>query len=523
MTPPSYTGPRRRGAPIAAILLLGPLLVVWWSWWQGGGLPFAKDANETFLSHLHGRNLATTSAWRYAFLTVENAPATSSGPWDVYSHNPNGPRYVHAVLYAAGVRSLSAAVLIIVTVTTLLTGAALIRLCRGRGDAPRLWWVLPAMFAIDWMGNLAWAGNTYRAWCLVLFWALLAAMLRSSRAWTIAGLSLALWQIEFGFAVAVTAAAIAFLWLSRASGKARKTGAFVLGAALSLAVFAIQVLAYLGVDGIGAEITSTIQRRGAAPVGMLEALTRTHTYLSDAWYGPYVWWLCLYALASSIVLRGRGWMRGESPAETHDIALSRRIAGDVVLSMTCGVAAMIGTLRGYYVDGFVQTYLPFLGFGIAAASAVAALDAAAFLGWVSRGLESPVRTALRTFPAVVLLAVGLQTSVAQYRAYPPLGRELMDTLARPELRGESFVAPILFYALAHVMTDGPALDVVPVLPTDDAFRAAGTALGGRRLLYLCVDRRWFGVDCAEVGGALEARGHRVIYRGPDFFVAELVR
>src|SRR5581483_2522478 len=104
-----------------------PIFVVA-SWFAGHGFPYYLDNNETFLSFVHARNLEIQDPWRYGWLTIDASDLTPSENLDVYTHNPNAPRYLHYLLLRAGIRELSAHLLILGLLGTVATVAVLWRL-----------------------------------------------------------------------------------------------------------------------------------------------------------------------------------------------------------------------------------------------------------------------------------------------------------------------------------------------------------------------------------------------------------
>src|SRR6188508_2533590 len=114
---------------LSRILIYGlPLAFVVISWGVSAGLPYYLDNNETYLSYLHARNLEIWNPNEYGWLTAAATDPLSPTSENFYSHNPNGPRYLHYALLRVGIRELSAQVLIISLVATGLTVALLWRL-----------------------------------------------------------------------------------------------------------------------------------------------------------------------------------------------------------------------------------------------------------------------------------------------------------------------------------------------------------------------------------------------------------
>jgi hypothetical protein len=265
------------------------------------------------------------------------------------------------------------------------------------------------------------------------------------------------------------------------------------------------------------ELSETYLRRsssGAAP-GVVELL---RLYLAHTFYSPYLWPLLGYALVSAVLFRtllladvvDRLW---------GDLRSARRLAGDLLLSVGAGAVVTASILRGYFTDGFVQTYFPFLGFGIAAAWGVVVLDAAALGSLAVVSFRRCVPFA-RAVPVAVALVLTVQNSAREWWAFPPLSGGVMATLSQPQWHDRPIVAPVTANVLAHIMTNGRSADV-PALATPERLRATAAVLATDRLLYLCLHRPWFGVDCPAIRTEFEARGYTTLATGRDYFLAEL--
>src|SRR5689334_8965549 len=126
-------------------------------------MPYFRDSNETFLSYVHGKNMQLINPFTYSFLTSEVTSGFKSGKPEVYTHNPNLPRYANYLLLLAGIASLPAQVLVISVLATVIS---LILLRRFFGaivpDDERIRLIVMLAFAFDVTGFLWWTVNTYR-------------------------------------------------------------------------------------------------------------------------------------------------------------------------------------------------------------------------------------------------------------------------------------------------------------------------------------------------------------------------
>jgi hypothetical protein len=509
-----------RAQPSKLVIYVVPLTFVVVSWLISAGFPYYLDSNESFLSYLHARNLEIWDPWGYAWLTAEATDperATSEG---IYSHNPNGPRYLHYLLLQAGVRELSAQVLILTLAGTGLTVALLWRLFQG----PELV-VVALATVLDFAGFLSWTVNTYRVWSFVLFFSLMLAVVRNRPLW-VGGLTFLLLQVEYGFAffVGVTVCVLAILSArQRAWPIVLASG---LGAMLSLTLFGVQVLAFYGWDGFVQELTATYVRRGTA--GELSGVTR---YAFQAWHGPA---LLLNMVAREthnpavLVLVLWGTLSSVFALRRKDLTDEHRLLARLTVSVVVGICAASTVLYGYFVDGFVVSLLPLATFLVAPALGIVALEL--------RRLLSPVVTSphLGPFATVAVLAPLVAASIAHYQ--PPVAVELFRLL-QSDYQGRTIVAPNLgpWHAnpeLAFTLTGGRAFRTSDVDATpDDVRRFDGVRDHDGRLTYVCLDTLYIrklaalGVPstCERAADLMAARGHQIVADGFGWTVVDIQR
>ena len=506
---------------LARAFVIGfPLLFVVVSWFAGAGYPYYIDNNETFLSFVHARNLESHDPWRYGWLTLDASDPLSDQPPDVYSHNPNGPRYLHYLLLRVGVRDLPTQVLILSVVGTALTGALV---WRAFGE-PRL---LVVAFAVvlDFTGFLAWTVNTYRIWTLALFFGLVWAVTRARPIW-VAALAFALFQIEYGFALfaATTMALLALLLHGRRSG--RLIGALAIGAGLALVVFAAQVLTFYGWQGFLAELGATYARRGADGAAAASGSPLDQTWdgvfqllvmMVNVTYGPVV----VIEVAIGLVLAA--WTLVRRPADQ-----AVRLAACLTLAAFVGLLTASTVLHGYFVDAFVRSLLPLPVLLIAPSIGVIALELRRLLmrTWRWPGLGVFCGT-------LALLPLALASAE---RAHAPVAVDLIGRL-QTEYRGRTILAPSpgpQSYAaeLAFALTGGRGIRASDIDATsDDVRRFESLRDSDGTLTYMCLDTvylRWRheseAIDlCDAAADRMTARGHEVVERGTGWVIMRLNR
>jgi hypothetical protein len=500
------------------IVYLLPLAFVVSSWLLSAGFPYYLDSNETFLSYLHARNLEIWNPWEFGWLTAEATDPQRATSENFYSHNPNGPRYLHYLLLRAGIRELPSQVLILSLLGTGLTVALLWRLF-GRPELA----VVPLAVVLDYAGFLSWTVNTYRVWTYCLFFGLMLAVVKGRPIW-VAALMFLLFQVEYGFAFFVGVATSVMAILTHR----RRAWPLILGsgigAGLSVGLFGAQVLAYYGWDGFVHELASTYARRGAAG----ESLGGLR-YLYQAWHGPLlllnmvardthnvaVFVMVLWGAVSSVFA-----LRREGLSDPH------RFLARLTVSTIAGIVAVSTVLYGYFVDGFVDSMLPLATFLVAPSLGIVALELHRL---VSLRWSWPH---LRTLSATVVLVPLVLASGAHFR--PPVGVGLFERL-QGDLRGQNIVGPNMGPAhanpdLAFALAGGRAFRTSDVEATLEDVRRFEPLRGpDGALSYVCLDTLYLrqigrpgaSSACDVAVTRMVSRGHTVVADGLGWAIIQI--
>jgi hypothetical protein len=249
---------------------------------QGGGIPYVMDNNETFSALNHARNL-----WNFDFFQSFGLADEAVSPFPaahpmVHTHQGNFPRLFSFLLFALGARTAESQIWI----TTFTVGLASVLMAKSffRRLAGDLFATVATLMLItDYLLFAQWQVNTYRVWHgFFLFGALLCVhgLSEWKRAyWLAATISLyaALLYGELVFAafVAVTVGAYT-IGLYRHSLRQIVIAGTVqtLGAALGLGTLIIQLLFYLGPDGLITDLIYTYSARNLAsnPDALISAI-----------------------------------------------------------------------------------------------------------------------------------------------------------------------------------------------------------------------------------------------------------
>jgi hypothetical protein len=450
-------------------LFLLPLAFVVGSWLWADGIPYYTDANETFASFVHARNMVTWAPWKTAWLTVETTDPTHPVATNLYTHNPNGPRYAHYLLFLVGITDLRLHILLLSVAGALLTSWLCWRFwqsalpCRSA-----LWGVAPLALFLDPIGCLYWLVNTYRLWTFVLYFACLWAVAAKRPLWT--GLTtFLLFQYEYGTALFIGTTMTVLATLRWRWGSVPLVAASFVGAVLSLAVFAVQVWYVFGWDWLLLELSGTALRRGSPNVepGLGAALRHAVTGLWLVWdwarsvaYSPPIAALIPYGPLSAPVA----------------LALSRCPARRLlaILSLACWSAAFVSAalLWGYFEGGFIGSSLPMAVFLVGPSLAALALDA----GRVPR-VSLPMAGA-------VLLGLLCVSGTVRFRA--PVDATVYRLLS-DEYRGRSLVAPDPLMLTVTALTGGPAIPSGGIWITpEQRERVNRSREASGELRYVCV-------------------------------------
>lgn len=249
------------------VVLYAALLV------ETGGLPYVMDNNESFSSLWHARNLFEYGlSGSFGLADEAFSPHEPAHPY-VHTHQGNFPRLFAYVIYVLGARSIESQI----AVTTFTVGFAAIWLIYAlfaRISTPWFAFTVSAVFMTDYVLFAQWHVVTYRVWHAFLLFGGLFAVYHAARSqglrwcWAVALLTACLFYFELVFAAFV--ATFCFLFAVVHSWRNPKQLAYIvlaqsLGAALALAVFFAQAIAYLGVDGFWHDIYITFLARNDFP------------------------------------------------------------------------------------------------------------------------------------------------------------------------------------------------------------------------------------------------------------------
>jgi hypothetical protein len=457
---------------IRVLIAVIPFAFVLGSWLWADGVPYYTDANETFASYVHARNMVTWDPRQTAWLTSEVTDPTYTRAANLYAHNPNGPRYVHYLLLLVGLTDLRLHILIVTAAGALATSYLVWRFWQSAAYCQSaLWGVVPLALFLDPIGCLYWLANTYRLWTFALYFACLWAVAARRPVWV--GLTaFLLLQYEYGTGlfIGVTLAVFAVLFHGRRS--LPLLAAAMAGAACSLGLFGYQVWSVFGTDGLLADLIGTALRRGgggAAPTGAMLA--------DHLWRGPA---LLLYQVGTN----SHSWpvtamlvygVLSAIPILVLSRCHARRVVAMLALATAAGTIVTSGLLWDYFTQGFVYSSLPLATLLISLGVGSSTLD----LYRLGRP-HAPLALCAGLLLAPLLHAGGV-------RVRPPVDPTVYHLLST-EYRGRTLVAVDSLALTVTALTGGPVIPAGGIwVGPEQRERVEASRPPSGEYAYVCID------------------------------------
>lgn len=400
-------------AQLSRLVVYGlPLAFVVFSWLASSTFPDFLEVDESFVSGLQARSSAIVNPRATVTMSARPVDWQRTTASTSYTQLPSAPRLLHYLLLGAGLRDLSWQILVISLLGTALTVALLWRLF----GQPALF-AVPLAVVFDYAGFLAWTLNASRIWMFVLFFGLVLVAKQDRRIW-FGALAFCLIQLDYRIATFVGTTAIVFALLVHRWKGWRLVLYGVVGAALPLAIFGLEVLVFYGWSDLQYEIS--VGRAWLLAPGSGRGAMQ---YVVQALYGPI---LLLYSVARDthsvpvFVLVVGGLISSAFALSRDSLTEPHRFLAYLTLSAATGTVVASSTLSTPFIDGFVGGTLPLASFLIAPALGTVALELGTVLG---NAWQSP-HVGKLTIVAVLIPLV--MTSVFQVR--PAFEDELMDAL-----------------------------------------------------------------------------------------------
>ena len=325
------------------LVVVAYLALYGWILWDSGGLPYVMDNNETFSALVHARNLHDHGVSDSYGLPDESATPHASGHPYVYTHGGNFPRIPALALYSLGARSAESQI-VVTTLTAGLLALLLAYAWFGSLVGPGFAVVCCLLLMTDYVMFTQWNVVTWRVWHAVFFFGALLGIRGFARGspgrWAplvvLVHAGLFYYEIIFALYASGAAALYAAVELRRRPGRLLGAwGTASAGALLSVALFVVQLVAYLGWEGFLTDLKLTFVARNQAsdPVALLaqlQAFVEAHgiAYMYNVQqeaggrsFGSLASWMARYVLrvyTPALPLLVGLWFAGRLAGEAFD-------------------------------------------------------------------------------------------------------------------------------------------------------------------------------------------------------------
>jgi hypothetical protein len=412
-------------ARFVRLLVIGvPLAFLVYAWTSDASVPVLPESDVSFVSVLDARSSDMEVPRAYGSMAQRPVEGQQPAGGGSFAQLPSVPHLLQHLLSGAGLRDASTQALIISLIGTVLTAILLWRLFA----QPALL-VVPLAVVLDYVGFLTWTLNASRIWMFVLFFALVLAVRVNKPVW-FGVLAFCLIQFDYRIATFVGVTVLTFAMFVHKSKGLRFVAAGLLGAALPLAIFCIEVLTLHGREdllyeaGVGRAWLGTLldsrdglrflYKAGHGLILLLKSVAQdTHSV-------PVLLMIVAGVIASLFAM-SRDWID-----DRH------KFVAKLMVSAAVGTLVASSTLHDAFVDGFVNGSLPLASFLIAPAIGALAFELRTLVGSFSKNqLVGAAIAGLVLLPLVLTSAIQLR---------PAFKGELMDALP-PEVRSGVETAP----------------------------------------------------------------------------------
>jgi hypothetical protein len=550
---------------ISIFILLWGLSLVFtvYTWWISHGIPYFRDANETYSAFMHGWNLYAFSAWENAFLSdVAVNPDPAAHPF-TYTHGPNLPRYISFVFIVLGVKTAEIQVLLAAFIATGLTLGFMYALFRKEQlNSPVI--AILAFFATDFMGVLQWLGNLFRVWHFPLFFGCLLSTRWKSHPWFAFLMFFLVFQLDltFGVFTLITCLALLILWEWHEPGTKVSVAMAIGGAVVSIGVFIMQLIAFYGWNNFLLDMTAAYRTRNmSVEWSEISSFYKEHNILMwitpgdrsfrnffsvlitqlGVVYSPLVKNLMIFGLVLSALISLGKHLFSKHRAIIEYFAINEKLA-KYLWAPILAIIAMSFINPGYTLANYVQGYWPMLVFPVLVSLVLLCFN----LVGLSRLLLAKIPTLARfakhdvilpTLWLIALIVPWIASSVIAYQTFPPYINEAAKYLSS-DYRGHSFAIYTTFPEIVSYYTKNWAIPVPFVFGPDEnlaKFDSQGQVIENQNAdrftnpdyrypeFYLCQEFPYFRgyIDCQDFGKKLEQKGHTIEVAGKDFVIIRL--
>ena len=348
------------------------MLTIVATWIASNGLPYFKDNNESYLSYVHGLNLLKYNPANFSFLTAEDTnpstetelPDKSLTPGSIYTHNPNFPRYLHALLLSIDIFDFRMHILIIGLLSAMSTTFLMYSFLHRIGAPYYVAFILFILLLADLRGFDAFLTNTYRCWSFTLFFGVYYSLVLKNWRVPVFLSFFILFQFEYGFAIFLASSACVFSILNEGKSSIKKIAYAFIGAIVSIILFCIQLVTYKGLDGLTHDFLETLDRRSGVKYDynnfLSDLFNQINAQIGSVFeiYSIVVWMsvgLCIITyLLIPFIHKRKSIVKPCFP-------FLQKITSWVISVVIGGLVAAI-LLPGYVTDAYVSYGFPFIIF-----------------------------------------------------------------------------------------------------------------------------------------------------------------
>jgi hypothetical protein len=403
-----------------------PLAFLVYVWTSAASVPALQGTDASFVSVLDARSSAMEVPRTHVSMAQRPVEGQQPAGGSSYAQLPSVPHLLQYLLMGAGLRDASTQALIISLIGTALTAILLWRLFA----QPALL-VLPLAVVLDYAGFLTWTLNASRIWMFVLFFALVLTVRLNKPVW-FGILAFCLIQVDYRITTFVGVTVVTFALFMHKSNGLSFVAAGLLGAAMPLAIYCLEVLRFYGWDDLLHEVGA-----GRAWLGTLLSSRDGLKFLYHAGHGPFLLFQTVAQNTHSVavLLTIVAGVIASLFATSRDWIDDRhKFVAKLTVSAAVGTIVASSTLYDAFVDGFANGSLPLASFLIAPSIGALAFELRTLVGSFSKNqLVGAGITGLVLLPLVL-------TSAIQMR--PALKGELMNALP-PGVRSGAEAVPKL--------------------------------------------------------------------------------
>jgi hypothetical protein len=239
-------------------------------------IPIDRWGIESVSYFIHVLNLVDGKSSAISFLTDDTAHYPWEFPSTVYTHQPNGHRFIGAILYVLGAKTIFIHLVLSITISICLTSYFISDYFKKN----LLFIIFASVFlAIDFYSAIP-LNNGFRTWHFPLFFGCILVISKKINSKNIFLLFLLLGLYEISFAIYVVMACILMILFQNEpiKNKYKKIKFLLIGLSTAFSLFILQLIHYYGLQGFYTDLTKTFISRSGDAQCNLYSLTSRFSY-----------------------------------------------------------------------------------------------------------------------------------------------------------------------------------------------------------------------------------------------------